>query len=254
MKTPIANTAFLKRIKSLYPVRKPHISLAGHDAATGILSSPWYIVAAAAFSASNKPSEVARVFRYALQEAEDGNAKLPDRQLLAQKMRESLFKSGLISGYPKWNCATYISIGRCCHHSMATAESFTSSFRNPNAPLADYAKTGQALFNTIYGETAGDVQNMLNAIYPDMGWFSTTIGYGLTYGYTDILSPLETSYTLVAALIAGDTPQQIKWHLKGACRAGASLEQVKAVREIAMDVAQESGVEWREEVPPVEES
>jgi len=86
------------------------------------------------------------------------------------------------------------------------------------------------------------------------GWFSKTIGYGVVYGHTDIISSLETSYTLVAALIAGDTPQQIAWHLDGAQRAGATLDEVWAVRELSVEVAKFSGVQWRHTVPQVEVS
>ncbi|KAG6900444.1 hypothetical protein C0993_010491 [Termitomyces sp. T159_Od127] len=73
--------------------------------------------------------------------------------------------------------------------------------RRTDTQIERYEKTGKALFRSIYGETADSVQNLLDTIYPDMGWFSNTIGYGMTYGFTDVLSPLETSYTLVAALI-----------------------------------------------------
>jgi len=84
------------------------------------------------------------------------------------------------------------------------------------------------------------------------GWFSKTIGYGVVYGHSDIISSLETSYTLVAALIAGDTPQQIAWHLDGAQRAGATLDEVRAVRELSIEVAKFSGVQWQHTVPQVE--
>ncbi|KAG6836935.1 hypothetical protein H0H93_001097, partial [Arthromyces matolae] len=87
-----------------------------------------------------------------------------------------------------------------------------------------------------------------------MGWFSNTIGYGLTYGFTDILSPLETSYTLVAALIASDSPRQIQWHLDGARRAGATFEEIQAVRKMSMEVATLSGIKWRDGVPEVKDN
>ena len=83
------------------------------------------------------------------------------------------------------------------------------------------------------------------------GWFSRTIGYGLVYGHTDFVTPLETSYTLVAALIAGDTPQQIDWHLEGAQRSGATFEEVNAVREASIKVAEFSGIQWRHPIPEV---
>lgn len=84
------------------------------------------------------------------------------------------------------------------------------------------------------------------------GWFSKTIGYGVVYGHTDFISMLETSYIMIAALIAGDTPQQIVWHLEGAQRAGATLDEVRAVRNLSIEVAKFSGVQWRHSVPQVE--
>ena len=85
------------------------------------------------------------------------------------------------------------------------------------------------------------------------GWFSNTIAYGSVYGHLDILNQLETSYVLVGALIAADTPRQIVWHLDNARRGGASLEQTRAVRQIAIEVSQSVGVKWREGVPEVKE-
>jgi hypothetical protein len=85
------------------------------------------------------------------------------------------------------------------------------------------------------------------------GWFSNTIAYGSVYGYTGILSRLETSYVLVGTLIAVDTPRQIGWHLDNARRGGASLEQARAVRQVAMNASQRAGVRWRNQVPEVKE-
>lgn len=86
------------------------------------------------------------------------------------------------------------------------------------------------------------------------GWFSNTIGYGVVYGHTEFISTLETSYIMIAALIAGDTPQQIAWHLDGAQRAGATLDEVRAVRKLSLEVAKFSGVQWRHSVPQVKVS
>lgn len=69
-----------------------------HDTA---LPNPWYIVAAVAYSASNKAEAVPEVFQYALQELKASKGAESEQFLLAQKIREALFKSGLISGYPK---------------------------------------------------------------------------------------------------------------------------------------------------------
>ena len=85
-------------------------------------------------------------------------------------------------------------------------------------------------------------------------WFSITIGYGMTYGGTDTLSTLEQILSMVATLIAVDAPRQIGWHLGNALRNGASLEEVRAVRRMALDVAGKAGVKWRGDVPDVEET
>ena len=72
------------------------------------------------------------------------------------------------------------------------------------------------------------------------------------YGNTSILSAVETSYTLVAALIAGDTPQQIAWHLDSAQRGGATLDEVRAVRHISVEVGKLAGIQWQHDVPEVQ--
>lgn len=73
----------------------------------------------------------------------------------------------------------------------------------------------------------------------------------MTYNETDVLSQVEVSYILVAALIAMDTPRQIAWHLANAQHGGASLDEAKAVRQISMKVAEASGIKWRDAVPEV---
>ena len=73
----------------------------------------------------------------------------------------------------------------------------------------------------------------------------------MTYGQTDVLSQVEVSYILVAALISVDTPRQIVWHLANAQHGGATVEETKAIRKISMVVAEKCGVKWRDGVPEV---
>jgi hypothetical protein len=58
---------------------------------------------------------------------------------------------------------------------------------------------------------------------------------------------------MISSLIASDVPRQIGWHLAGARRLGATVEEVRAVRKMAMEVATRGGVQWREEVPDVDD-
>jgi len=85
---------------------RPEFCRLGYDCMTldfvaDALRNPWFIVAAVAFSASNRSEGVPRVFEQALQDLKKGGSDKSEELMLAQKMREALFKSGLISGYPK---------------------------------------------------------------------------------------------------------------------------------------------------------
>ncbi|KAE9398329.1 hypothetical protein BT96DRAFT_883056 [Gymnopus androsaceus JB14] len=226
----------LTRLKSIYPTGR----------SSTLTHNPWYIVSAVAFSASNEPQAVPELFKYVLAEAgEEHEEKL----LLARKFRDALFKAGLTSGYPK-----AINSLVALHEVMAPELRDTKMMRDASTSIEDHSRCGRAFFQETYGDTADSVQTLLDTVYPDMGFFSNTIGYGLTYGFTNVLSPLETSYVLVASLIASDTPRQINWHLDGARRNGATLEEVKAVRQIAIEAASAAGVKWKDGVPEVKES
>jgi len=58
---------------------------------------------------------------------------------------------------------------------------------------------------------------------------------------------------MVASLIASDCPLQIGWHLANARRGGATLEEVRAARLIAMLVSEKVGVKWKAGVPEIED-
>ncbi|KAI0279839.1 hypothetical protein BGY98DRAFT_932994 [Russula aff. rugulosa BPL654] len=84
-------------------------------------------------------------------------------------------------------------------------------------------------------------------------WFCNAIVHGSVCGYTEILDQLETSYILVGSLIALDAPRKINWYLWNARREDASLEQIRAVRQMAMCASQSAGVMRRNEIPEVME-
>ncbi|RDB24009.1 hypothetical protein Hypma_008633 [Hypsizygus marmoreus] len=233
----LASAAFLSHLKSIYPQKNLRS-----------LANPWYIIAAVAFCASNRPEAVPHVFQYALKDLKADGDNIEDQRLLARKIRDALFKAGLTAGYPR-TINSLVALNEVMPEELRD----TKTMRRIETSIEEYEKIGQTLFRSIYGETAESVQGLLDSIYPDMGWFSNTIGYGLTYGFTDILSPLETSYTLVAALIASDSPRQIGWHLDGARRGGATYEETQAVRKISMEVSTASGIKWRDGVPEVKD-
>jgi hypothetical protein len=139
--------------------------------------------------------------------------------------------------------------------------------RSTHTTIEENDRMGYRLFCDVYGETAGSVLELLRGAYPDMGkislafifpskdlskpaWFSVQ-NYGAVYAFTEIVSAIETSYVMIASLIASDLPRQIEWHLAGARRGGATVEQIRAVRQMAMEVATRAGVGWKDEVPDV---
>ncbi|KAK0452755.1 AhpD-like protein [Desarmillaria tabescens] len=225
----IATRAFLARLEALFPKQKRGFT------------NPCSLVTAAAFSSSNLPEAVPEVFKYASESLKTHEERL----LLARKMREVLFKAGMLSGFPK----AINALGKL--HAVVPYElRDTKPLRDASMSIEALTANGQGYFDQTYGETAYTVQPFLREIYPDFA-LCTSFVYGYTYSFFDILSPAETSFAMVAALIANDTPRQIDWHLQGSLRNGATLEEVKAVRQIAIEVAMASGVKWKNAIPDI---
>ncbi|KAF9009491.1 hypothetical protein BDQ17DRAFT_1065606 [Cyathus striatus] len=65
------------------------------------LSNPWYIIAAVAYSASNRPEGVSFIFNYVWQRMNVRNESVENQRLLAKKLREAIFRSRIFSGYSK---------------------------------------------------------------------------------------------------------------------------------------------------------
>jgi alkylhydroperoxidase/carboxymuconolactone decarboxylase family protein YurZ len=230
----IATPEFLSHLKSLYPAQPG-------------LENPWFFVAAVAFSASNLPEAVPLVFQHALKDiSQQSPGADQDSLLLARKMRDAIFKSGILSGYSK-----AINALSALHDTLPESLRDTKPLRDVSLTTEDWAKAGRELFEGTYGDTADSVQSLLDGIYPDLGYFSTTFAYGYTYSFSGVMSQAETSFAMVAALITVDTPRQITWHLNGAVRNGASVAEVQAVRKISIEAARAAGVKWKNEIPDV---
>ncbi|KAF7790981.1 hypothetical protein EIP86_001940 [Pleurotus ostreatoroseus] len=254
----IASAEFLNQIKSIFP---QSTSAKGSQA---VLANPWYFLAAVGFSCSNRPEAVPFVFLSALQELKiaqkaenvDDATALSQQLLLARRVRESILKGGILGGASR-SINSLISLHEVMPVELRDKETLRSvtpvlsEEEDQSVTMEQYVQNGEKLFRSMYRETADKVQGLLDEIYPDMGWFSKVIGYGMTYNETDVLSQVEVSYILVAALIAMDTPRQIAWHLANAQHGGASLDEAKAVRQISMKVAEVSGIKWRDAVPEV---
>ncbi|KAG6381805.1 hypothetical protein JVT61DRAFT_414 [Boletus reticuloceps] len=250
----IATPEFLSNLKQLYPPQSTYVK------------SPWYAVAAITFSASNCPEAVPLVLEYVLEDLDAiPGASHADRLAAARKIRDALFKSGMICGFPKVINALIL-----LHEATPPALQDKETLRNPDPSVEELTQAGKAYFDHTYGETAKDTQALLKDIYPDLGasrvavylalqalnlapgYYVTNLAYGYGYAFMGATSPMETSFAMISALIAIDTPRQIGWHLDGAMRNGATREEVRAVRSIAMQIAKAAGVVWKHDIPDLQ--
>lgn len=79
-----------------------------------VLRNPWYIAASCAFAAGNAPEAVPLIFNHVYADLENAQAEFKvspeqahqEKLLLARKMRDCIFKSGVVGGYSK------VSVGR----------------------------------------------------------------------------------------------------------------------------------------------
>ncbi len=100
----------------------------------------------------------------------------------------------------------------------------------------------------------------------DLG-ITARIMYGYILSNVNVLTAMESSFVLIAGLIPQDVSlvatrernraerptqvnPQLKGHLKGALNNGATLEQVKAVREIVIRICEASGMTKLDEATP----
>ena len=92
----------------------------------------------------------------------------------------------------------------------------------------------------------------------DLG-LTARLMYGYILSNPAVLTPVESSFVLIAGLVPQDVNPQLKGHLKGAVNNGASVEEVRAVRSIVLQICEAAGMKrlddgatggwgWREDV------
>lgn len=133
--------------------------------------------------------------------------------------------------------------------------------RRLETPLQKHEQTGRAVFRSIYGETADSVQASFNNGYPDLGEMASSqplsvlkpIPGRMVYQYHLLWSNVQVRRRSLSVIASGSPRQMIQWHLNGPRRTGATLEEIQAVRKIAMEVASAAGINWKNGVPEVKD-
>ncbi|KAH7198683.1 AhpD-like protein [Fusarium flagelliforme] len=214
----------------------------------------WYFITATTLSALNRPDELPKVLRSAIEEgpsADGSGVPSRDEQLrISRRLREALLKASAVGGMPK-TINALLSLKSATPEDLLD-EAATDAASPRHKDIYDTQPTqvlqrGQSFFESIYGKISKRIMGQMERSgAPDLGLLAR-----LTYGYvlsnTDVLTAAETSFVLIASLIPQDVNPQLKGHLRGALNGGASEDEVRAVRDIVIKICEASGMKRLEE-------
>jgi len=177
----MATTSLLEELEALWPT-----ATTPNSTAEPSIPNPYALIAAVVFGSANLPELVPSVWVHAASRVNSND----DKALLARRMRDALFKTGMLTGYSRT-----INAMLALHAEMpeefraarfgsergidwpegavsATATTTTDGLLVPGAPqpaLDQVVKHGRSYFGELYGDTASTTQAMLDAAYPDLG-------------------------------------------------------------------------------------
>jgi alkylhydroperoxidase/carboxymuconolactone decarboxylase family protein YurZ len=126
-------------------------------------------------------------------------------------------------------------------------------------PAPQIMQRGQVFFERLYGKITRRVMGQMDRSgTEDLGLVARLV-YGYVLSNTSVLSAAETSFVMISGLIPQDVNPQLKGHLRGALNGGATVEQVKAVRNVVVEICSAAGMKmldantpagfgWRSEV------
>ncbi|KAK8035015.1 AhpD-like protein [Apiospora rasikravindrae] len=220
----------------------------------------WYLVAATTLAVLNQPHGIRDVYKYEVEQC--GNV---ESLAVLRRMREALIKASAVGGVPK-TINALLSLKEVTPAELLEepgTPSLTERQRDIyETPPAEILGRGQTFFDKIYGRISRRIMGQLDKSgTQDLG-LTARLVYGYLLSNTRVLSTTETSFVLIAGLIPQDVNPQLKGHLRGALNNGATVEEVRAIRAIAVTICEAFGMErladgvvggwgWRDEVANV---
>ncbi|KAK4959535.1 hypothetical protein LTR28_005297 [Elasticomyces elasticus] len=225
----------------------------------------WYFIAGVTLSVLNRPDEIPRVFDYALEHDGRGDGDDADgeggaavkggggkgardraeRLVVARRFREGLVKSAAIVGLPKTINALF-SLKTATPPSLLDEPMAYSPTARPieiaDVPPSQILLRGQRFFDRVYGKVSKRVMGQMDRSGTEDLGLTARLMYGYLLSNTSVLSAAESSFVLLAGLIPQDVNPQLKGHLKGALNNGATVEEVKAVREVVISICEAFGM------------
>ncbi|KIW02592.1 uncharacterized protein PV09_06042 [Verruconis gallopava] len=222
----------------------------------------WYVVTGVTLSALNRPDEIPAVFHEAVGRSAVAEADEEEQLRIVRRMREGLVKSAAVVGLPKTINALMALKSSTPEHLLDTTSSPSPSLRTTDlheATASEILLRGESFFDRVYGRVSRRVMGQMDrAGTQDLGLIIRLL-YGFLLSNTRILSAAETSFVLIAGLVPQDVNPQLKGHLKGALNNSATVPEVRAVRDVALRLCEETGMRmlgsdepggwgWREDV------
>lgn len=245
-------------------------------------SHTWYFVAVTALSILNRPDEVTKVYTNAIGHTLDRNqqerhGKFSHRQShqhkepilsaeeqlrISRRIREALIKSAAIAGLPRAINSLLALKAITPPHLIDEPMGYSPTSRPVDiydVPSSQILHRGQVFFDKVYGKVSKRVMSQMDRSGTEDLGLTARLIYGYILSNTNVLSPAETSFVVISALIPQDVNPQLKGHLKGALNGGATIEEVKAVRDVVLQICKAAGMRklgdgeidgwgWRKEV------
>ncbi|KAE8448138.1 hypothetical protein EG329_009742 [Mollisiaceae sp. DMI_Dod_QoI] len=208
----------------------------------------WYFIAAVTLTVINRPDEIPIIYKHALDHVTthyEGQVKLDEELKVLRRMREALLKTSAVTGAPKViNACLALKEATPKHLQDIDGDISTTGRRVDisEVPSSQVLQRGQDFFDKVYGKISSRVTRMMNSSGTEDLDLIAKLMYGFILSNTTLLDQAETSYVLIAALIPQDVNPQLKGHLKGALNGGATLEEVRAVREVVIRLCESAGM------------
>ncbi|PMD66441.1 uncharacterized protein K444DRAFT_606730 [Hyaloscypha bicolor E] len=224
----------------------------------------WYIIAATTLTILNRPDEIPRIYEHAATFGPRSTSSRPEQLTILRRMREALIKTSAVGGVPKI-INSLLALKKVSPPDLQDRPSTQSPTERRNDFSDDPSRIeqrGRDFFGKVYGKVADRVLSQMdNSGTEDLGLVARLM-YSHILSNTLVLSAADTSFVMIAALIPQDVNPQLKGHLKGAINGGATLEQVRAVRKVAIQICQGAGMTrledsgvagwgWREDVASI---
>jgi len=163
----------------------------------------WYFIAATTLSIINRPDEVPKVYKYALDNGVSENSSKPghDEQLkISRRMREALIKASATGGVPR-SINALLSLKEVTPEELQdepSAESPTSRRDEMyEIPPSKILERGQRYFEKVYGKVSNRIMGQMDRSGTEDLGLVARLMYGYVLSNTNVLNPAETSFVMI---------------------------------------------------------